>query len=174
MALDEALYRWYRPKTFASPVTSTRGREARIRALERTYGSGKAAAQAAGVGPSTWRAWTTKSASRRAPSPMNARKLEHAYGLTIRATRTARILAPTEIQVTAVVVGDPAGAKYKNPKEKRTFRAERDGTPAREAVAEWKNNGSPAAVADAALRGVKSAYGIPFAFEGTDVVVRLV
>lgn len=58
-----------------SPISSTRGRQARMRALEKEHGSGPKAARAAGISPTTWRAWNKAGAK---PRPETLQRLQDA------------------------------------------------------------------------------------------------
>lgn len=92
-ALDEALTAHYRPRAIASASSTTRGRNARVRALETAAGSPAAAARLVGVTPRTWNAW--KSGTR--PTQRSLERLERAYTASERSRRTQRAttLAPT-------------------------------------------------------------------------------
>lgn len=184
-ALDAALsrrYPWGEPK---SPATSKRGRDARMRHLEARFGGVAGAAQAAGIGPSTWRHWK---AGTRPPSPANLRKLEGAYARQIvRPKLMAAVLRkgyPTQASITAIVVADPGtpaapGARYINggsathPGAHREFKAGKlRGDLMIRMVNAWTTAG-PEAAAAALQDAIKVAYKTEFAFEGNDVTVRI-
>lgn len=121
-ALDGALsarYQWGEPK---SPATSWRGLHARMGRLERALAvkgespsaSRARAAQAAGIGKSTWDFWRAK---KRHPSPASLRKLEAAFARLVAGPHLAAAIdrkpVPTKVKVTAVVNwGNSAGSKY--------------------------------------------------------------
>lgn len=171
-ALNDALRGWYPPPGgIRSPVSSHRGQAARMAALERSYGSKKAAAAAAGIGASTWRAWTTHGTSHRPPSAASQRKLDDAYRSLLRAVQVRRTPRPTTMNIYALVVADPNGSRYVNRTPERMFKAEKGGVGP--AVDAWLRGDSPDQVAAAALDGIAAAYGTRFAFEGENVYVDL-
>ena len=101
-ALDGAFQRWYggtsgprslpsgvrvkRVAEVASPVSSARGRSARMGQLERAHGSAKAAAAAAGVQLRTWQRW--KAGGKMPAASRN--KLEKAHGSLVKAKVNVR------------------------------------------------------------------------------------
>lgn len=92
-ALDEALTAHYRPRAIASASSTTRGLNARMRALENVGGSPTAAARLAGVTPRTWNAWKRGTK----PSRRSLERLERAYTTSERSRRAQRAttLSPT-------------------------------------------------------------------------------
>jgi hypothetical protein len=88
-----------------SPVSSDRGRIARMHALERKHGSPKAAAAALGISRETWRRWGLRKSQKghQAPSAANLRRLADAYRNMLRPSRlraAARALSPARVKVT--------------------------------------------------------------------------
>lgn len=174
-ALTAAFDRWY-------SVGGPAGIKDMMGAIERVTGSKKAAAEAAGIGRSTWGFWD---AERRAPSGANLAKLRDAFErLTARPRRQAAAAsnrAPRQADVSAVVVAYPAGDRYINSKNNgyRTFKAgggghqqrgtlTLDGGPTGGAVGAWVRGDDPA---PDFLAAVAAAYE-PFGFEGGNVEVR--
>lgn len=80
-AIVQAMQRldWTAPplKPIARPISHRQGLTARMHALETSHGGVKAAAQAAGVTPRTWRGWATNPRARL--SRKSAQGLEQAY-----------------------------------------------------------------------------------------------
>lgn len=175
-ALIAALADYYPTRGIVSPVTSTRGLAARQAALEKAYGGkAAAAARAAGVGPSTWRAWKAKGDTRRAPSATSARKVDQAYQHLLRAAKVGGRRAkplPTRVDITAVVVADPQGARYKNSTPHRLFKGDQ-GVSLADVVRGWVEMRPAADLAADLQSAVAAAYGTFFAFEGDDVSVEL-
>ncbi len=173
-ALQSAFDRWY-------SITGSAGIKDMMSGIERVTGSKKAAAEAAGIGRSTWGFWD---AEKRAPSGVNLAKLQAAYErLTARPRRQAAAAAtraPRQADVSAVVVAYPAGDRYVNSKNNgyRTFRAgggghqqkgtlTLDGGPTGGAVGAWVRGDD---AAPAFLEAIAAAYE-PFGFEGGNVEV---
>lgn len=175
-ALDAALRAYYPTRGVVSPVTSPRGLAARMTALERAHGnSGSAAARAAGVGESSWRAWKTRGSSHRPISARNAIKVDAAYQTLLRGVKVRARGIPTSVDITAVVVADPGtpdkpGSRYKNTTPHRTFRAD-PAVNLRPTVEAWAAMKSPEDVAAELQDAISAAYGTYFGFEGTDVTV---
>ena len=175
-ALDAALRAYYPLGGIKSPVTSARGLAARMTALERVHGSGAAAARAAGVGASSWRAWKTTGTSHRPPSAANAAKVASAYETLLRRVKVhgqRAKPAPTTASIRADVVADPNQSRYVNRIVRRTFNALKVSSLA-SVVSVWADGASPADVAAELTQVIAGAYdGTVFAFEGDDVTVDL-
>jgi len=167
-ALDAALAARYRVQEVRSPVTSKRGVQARMNALEKLHG-GKAsqAAASAGVPRSTWNHWRAG----RPLSPASARKLEHAYARQVIQPQVVRKLAttppPARVKIHATVVGDPGtaakpGNRYTNSTPRRWFRPEK--LRLGRVVQAWIHHGAAAAagVLDEEIAG---QYPTTFGFE---------
>lgn len=176
-ALGAAYERWYQPRYYSRPITHGSGLRDRLHALEKAYGSKAAAARAAGVGASSWRAWTAPkgSSSRRAPSPAALGKVEQAYRAVARQQRAPHAGAggrmqgkrpPREFAVHATVVGDPRGARYTNTTPQRWFRATEAQDAAARGAEAWLRGDPPSSVAATVLGRIEAAYAIPFGFEG--------
>ena len=171
-ALSAALDQWYRPAAgVKSGADTARGFAARLSALERHYGSKAAAAKAAGVGPSSWRAWTAKAgaSSKRPVSSVNQAKVSLAYTAMLRDRSGTRgrgqRRAPQLLSVQAVVVAHEGKKEYKNSTPYRSFnaydaRGQLDGV-----AAVWRAGGSAAEVGKKAEDVIKEAYGTHFTFE---------
>lgn len=175
-ALDAALHAYYPLGGVKSPVTSARGLAARMTALERVHGGKAAAARAAGIGPSSWRAWQTKGSSHRAPSAASASKIQGAYEALLRQVKVrgqrARSI-PRKVSITATVVADPRSSRYTNRTPHRTFNADRSPNLA-PMVNAWVDGASPGDVAAELVAAIADAYdGTTFGFEGDDVSVVL-
>jgi hypothetical protein len=172
-ALDGALRAWYPPGGIKSAVSTKRGFTARVNALEKQYGSRKAAAAAAGIGPSTWRAWFGPNP--RTPSAASLAKLDRTYDTLRRDYVVKRGRIPRLMTVTAVVVADPRKSRYINKSNggRRDFKADQLGQSGiAPIVSAWQSGQSPTAVAQVAYTAIASAYGTEFGFEG-DVTVEL-
>lgn len=119
-ALDAALGARYGWPGLKTPTTTWRGLHAHMRALEKAAGSKAAAAQAAGIGRSTWNHWAAK---HRMPSGVNLRKLEAAYARQVLQPAVARRIKdrklPTLITVTAVIRWSNSPKKMYNAKRHR-------------------------------------------------------
>lgn len=176
-ALDAALGDHYSVRAdFKSPVESTRGLKARMRALEKAHGSKKAAAEAAGVKPGTWYRWGT---GKQQPGADSLGKVGAANLALIRAAKVASKGAPSLIQIQAEVACmavDPRrkGSNKYNSQAYRWFRADSlTGPQLRDIVGTWAAGKSPQAVADVLLDEIQRAYGSRFEFEGNDVNVQI-
>lgn len=184
-ALDTALSSFYSVSgDYRSPVESTRGFKARVRALEAAYKSKAAAARAAGISPDTWSRWTTKN---RKPTADSLRKVAAAHMALLRAAKVAKKGYPSELGVTATVAAHPKASK-KDPKRGTYYNG---GSPTstqayrrfnalkltaqqrRNIVTAWAAGGSPDDVADVFLREIERAYPGSFAFEGNQVTVHI-
>lgn len=174
-ALESGFDRWYR-------VSGDAGIREMMSGIENVAGSKKAAAEAAGIGRSTWGFWD---AEKRAPSGINLSKLQSTFErLVARPRRQAAASAqraPRQADVSAVVVAYPSGDRYVNAQNNgyRTFRAgggghqqkgtlTLDGGPTGGAVGAWVRGDD---AAPAFLAAVSAAYE-PFGFEGGNVEVR--
>jgi hypothetical protein len=184
-ALDEALHGFYNPRAdYVSPITSTRGFKARVRALEKAYGSKRAAADAAGISRDTWSRWTTKG---RTPTAASIDKVGSAHTSLLRAVRAAKKGAPGSIRISATVAVVPTGSAKSVKRSKyynggtatasgahREFRADKlTGSQLRDVAGAWAAGRSPQTVADVLLDAIRDAYGNKFAFEGTNVTVDI-
>lgn len=180
-ALDAALHGYYSPRgDFRSPVSSPRGLKARVGALEKAYGSPKAAALAAGIHPDTWTRWKKGS---RAPAASSLARVETAHVALLRAGKAARRGMPTLISVKAVVActtvvpGSRKSNRYNTGgpgAEFRTFNADRlTGPQIRDVVNAWAAGGSPDHVAGVLTDAIERAYGPRFEFEGNQVRVTI-
>jgi len=171
-AFSAALDQWYRPAAgVKSGADTTRGFAARLTALEKHYGSKAAAAKAAGVGASSWRAWTAKAgaSSRRPVSAVNQAKVAVAYTAVLRDRSGTRgryqRRAPQLVSITAVVVAHEAKKTYKNSTPYRQFNAYDARGQLGPVVAVWRAGGTAAEVGKAAEDAIKDAYGTRFTFE---------
>jgi hypothetical protein len=141
-------------------------------ALEKRHkGSAPRAAASAGIAPRTWRDWKNGT---HPPSAKSLRKLTDAYNRQVVAPKVARVITGkpvTRFDISAVVVCDPKGSKYKNSTDYRKFRA-MDVSPAgnRKVVQAWLNDGADQA-ATVLQAEIANAYQAVFAFEGNDVEV---
>lgn len=178
-ALNAALTDHYSVRgDFASPVESRRGFQARVRALERAYGTKRAAAEAAGVSKDTWSRWAT---GKQKVSARSAAKVGDAHMALLRAAKVARKGYPSQINITAIVacLSVTPGAKrkslrYNSGNPHRKFNADRmTATQVRDVVGAWAAGRSPDYVAQLLLDKIADAYGAQFAFEGTDVEVEI-
>lgn len=185
-ALDAALSDHYSVRAdFKSPVESTRGLKARMRALEKAHGSKKAAAEAAGVPPNTWYRWGT---GKQKPGADSLGKVGAAHLALIRAAKVASKGAPSSIAIEATVACVPVGptrkddskARYYNGGQAsataahRWFKADKlTGPQLRDIVGTWAAGKSPQAVADVLLDEIQRAYGSRFEFEGNDVNIEI-
>lgn len=173
-ALDDALRRRYPVRQVKTPATRPVGLRARMSALEKRHkGSAPRAAASAGIAPRTWRDWKNGT---HPPSPKSVRKLDQAYARQVVAPKVARALTGDPVKrfdISAVVVCDPQGSKYKNSTDYRKFRA-MDVTPADngKVVQAWVNDG-PDQAATVLEAVIKTAYQAVFAFEGNDVEVEV-
>lgn len=192
-ALKEALDAHYsvrgNARQIVRPITHRQGLTARMNALEKAYGSKKAAAQAAGLNPTSWTRWK---AGQRGISAANSAKLEGAYASITRALQVEAKGTPSAITVHAEVTfhGTTAqgqATKYKNAQNSgphasnapagsgyRPFRADQLTHDQRADIAAAYAAGlSPRAVADAMLRSVERQYGSPVTFDGHHVIVDI-
>lgn len=171
-ALDLALRAWYPAGGIKRPVSHRQGFTARVNALEKAYGSRKAAAAAAGIGPSTWRAWFGPKP--RAASAASLARLDAAYDQLRRDYVVKRNGVPRVMTVTAVVVADPRKSRYVNRrKPHRSFKADQLGQSGiAPIVSAWQAGQSKEAVAHIAGVAIAAAYGTQFAFEGDNVTVE--
>jgi hypothetical protein len=185
-ALDAALSGYYGARDdYRSPIESTRGFQARTRALEKAYGSKAAAARAAGIDPNTWSRWTTKG---RAPSRASLGRIAAAHFALLRAAKVAKKGYPSRFDITATVACHPVGSKAGRSKKAtyynggssnatrafRKFRADKlSATQVRGVVGAWAAGQSPDDVAGVLLREVERAYPGRFEFEGTNVTVEI-
>lgn len=173
-ALDTALRGHYGVgRELRSPVTSARGFQARVRALEGSYGTKKAAAAAAGVSPSTWGRWAT---GKQKISDASRNKVAAAYTALKRAAKVDAKGPITKLHVEAVVAAKGPNSTYRNRHRGgwRTFRADRLTAAALATITgAFKAGRSPRAVADVAYAEIKNAYGSPFEFEGETVFVEV-
>lgn len=173
-ALDAALRAHYSVSgEVKSPVTSTRGFQARVRALEAAYGTKKAAAAAAGVSPATWSRWGTGKQKVSGPS---LGKVATAYTTLKRAAKVDSKGDITALRVEAIVAAKGPNETYRNRHRGgwRTFRADRLTAAALAAITlAFKAGRSPQHVADTAYAEIKKAYGTPFEFEGETVFVEV-
>lgn len=172
----------FRP--IASPVSSRRGLTARLSALEKAYGTPKAAAAAAGIHPDTWQRWKRGT---RTPAKASADKVEKAHGGIVRALAVKAKGAPAGITIHAVVVCNGPNGKYKNTHNSgplsnnatsgsgyRPFRADAlTDSQRRDVATAYAAGQTPRAVADVLLRAIERQYPEPFSFEGHNVVVEI-
>lgn len=180
-----------------SPVTTTKGLQARMnRIMGKFGGDRRAAAKAAGVPYSTW----NHLLKGRAASPKNLAKIVAAFGKLITSPVRALVVKkrgyPDNWLIKAVVVADPGpppgapkkkgggGSRYINGRPSgatreevknlteapayRTFKAE--GLDSARIVDAWLSQGDQAA-ADVLLDEVADVYGQEFGFEGDHVEV---
>jgi hypothetical protein len=183
-ALAEALDGHYSVRDdFKSPVESTRGFKARVRALEQAYGSKAAAARATGIDPTTWSRWKTKNQT---PARASLGKVATAHLALLRAAKVARKGYPRKISIQATVACTTVvpGKKKKSlrynggdPNKSyayRWFNADRlTGPQIQDVVNAWAAGRSNGYVADLLVDRITSAYGARFAFEGNNVNVNV-
>lgn len=168
-ALDAALTARYRIAEVRSPITSRRGVQARMNALEKAHGGSHArAAASAGVPRSTWNHWRAG----RPLSPASQRKLDAAYARQVIQPAVARKLATTRapkgVEIFATVVGDPGRSRYLNSTPRRWFRPEKIAMG--RVVQAWLHQGRQGA-ADVLNEEIKDRYPTTFGFED-DVEVQ--
>jgi hypothetical protein len=172
-ALDRALRAYYPVDQVKTPSTRPVGLKARMGALEKRYGSGARAAAAAGIPARTWRDWKNGA---HLPSPKSLRKVDTAYNRLIVAPKVARASTRKSVarfDITADVVCDPEGSRYKNSREYRKFRAMDVGAEGnRKVVTAWLHDGAVQA-ASVLVAEIKAAYQAEFAFEGNNVDVNV-
>jgi len=176
-ALDAALTEHYGARGIKSSVDSTRGFKARLNALEKAYGTKRAAAAAIGVHKDNYTKWTTKGQK---PSAASLRKVDAAYQALNRAKRARRpgtLTAPRKMHVQADVACVGPNTTYYNKGSAaasyRWFRADRPNLNLADMATAWAAGRPPGEVADRALEAVQNAYGYRFEFEGHNVNVRL-
>lgn len=173
-ALDEALRAHYSvSREVTSPVDSARGFKARVNALERAFGSKKAAAAAAGVSATTWSRWGSK---RQKVSGPSLTKVADAYTAMKRAAKVDGKGPITKLEAEAIVAAKGPSETYRNRTRGgyRTFKADRLTTAALRTISNaFKNGRTPRAVADVAYDEIRRAYGTPFDFEGETVFVTV-
>lgn len=178
-ALDGALTARYGWETLRSPATSWRGLQARMNALEKARGGRRGAAQAAGIGYSTW---THLIARRREPSAATLRRLEAAYARDVLTPRVRRAIArkqvPTNLTVTADIKWSNSPRKQYNRQPYRKTHLDQLTQSDMAAVVDvWLRFGGPAA--GAALERVTTRrYGLDYPkdsieFQGDQVVIHL-
>lgn len=171
-ALDEALKDHYGITAgYRSPAESRRGLKARMGALERAYGTKRAAAAAVGINPTTWSRWTSKTQS---PGAASLDRLESAYQGLLRAAKVQDKGGLTSLSVWADVAAVGPSQKYYNSVSYRKFKADRlMPRHLRDITTAFAAGRPVTAVADLASRMIERAYGRPFQFEGPRVVVDL-
>lgn len=185
-ALNEALYAHYTPRAdFASPVGSKRGFQARVRALEKAYGTKAAASKAAGIDATTWSRWAT---GKQKVSARSAAKVDAAHTAILRAAKVARKGHIGKLSIRATVACTSAntlpGKKRKSLKYNggsanssyafRWFNADRLSTAQlRDISNAWAAGQTPDQVATLAKDKISDAYSATFEFEGTNVTVEV-
>lgn len=177
-ALDAALTEHYRVQGVRSPVDSKRGLTARLNALEKAYGTKRAAAAAIGVHKDNYTKWTTKGQQ---PSSASLRKVDAAYQSLLRAKKakyaqraTGGLAAPRTMHVRAdVACVGPLERYYNKGAAYRTFRADRTDLNFADMTTAWAAGRPPGEVADRALEAIENSYGYRFEFDGNNVHVDL-
>jgi transcriptional regulator with XRE-family HTH domain len=186
-ALDAALHAHYSVRgEFASPVESKRGFQARVRALEKAYGSQAGAARAAGIDPTTWSRWKK---GKQTPGRSSLARIAGAHLALLRAAKVASKGYPGGFEIKAIVAGKPVGLGGRDRKKstyynggsstataaERTFRAERlTATQVKDVVNAWAAGKSPDDVATLLMDEIQRAYPARFEFEGNNVTVTIV
>lgn len=185
-ALDAALRAYYSVTgEYRSGVDTKRGFQARTGALERAYGSQKAAAQAAGVSPDTWSKWKRGKSS---PTPASQRKIARAHTSLLRAAKVKAKGYPREFGIRAVVAAHPKSSLGRTPKAATYYNG---GSATATAAHRWFNTlklkshqyanvvnawaagQSPGDVAGVLSREIEHEYPGNFQFEGNDVTVEV-
>jgi hypothetical protein len=165
-ALDQALTAKYPARTITSPPHTSRGFQARIRALEKAEGGEKGAAQAVGVTVRTWRGWKTG----RKPSKRSLSALEAAHESV--AARRARQAAQRAVKRSGDQVVVRASADFWWHGEEDYSRGQRtvtfDPIDISQVITHWIIDDKPG-MADAFHAAVEDAYGYPVIFHGNDV-----
>ena len=177
-ALDAALRAHYSVPEVRTPITQTRGLQARMNQLEKAHtrkgdrpGAATArAAKAAGVSPRTWQRWRK---GEQKPGPKLLAKLKAAYDKNIKRPKLKRKVnakgAPNRVTVTADINWN--GYKNRTPHRSTTLGGMRAVMVA--TIRAWANEG-PQAAADAFEAGVADHHNTPsVAFEGDDVEVEV-
>lgn len=187
-ALSEALSDHYGAREdFRSPVESKRGFEARVRALEKSYGGGRKAAAAAGIHPDTWTRWKH---GQRTPSRASLARIAIAHMSLLRAGKVARKGYPSRFEITATVSCTPVtGSLTRDPKKSRYYNGGRPGATAAHrtfradklssaqvanVVTAWAAGKGPQDVADVLIREIERSYPGRFEFEGNNVTVTVI
>lgn len=169
-----------------SPISSARGLAARMRQLEKAYGSKKAAAAAVGVNPTTYSRWGSGKAH---PSKGSAARIDTELSGLARG-RSIHKRGPLKgASITATVKNLDArpATPGKAPSSLQYNKGKKDEVPGRRkfnaydvnaaqlatVVAVWAGGASPATVAAALDQEITHAYGTSFAFEGDNVIVDL-
>lgn len=174
-ALQGELDRLWQTTAIKSPITSNRGRLARMQELERQNGGPAGAAAAVGVSRQTWRRWGKGA---QGPSAANLKRLGDAYERAARPKRLARLrsrLRNASSYVKAEVKWTNSTAKY-NAKRHRPVNL--DATDLTGLIAPWEadNRGQLAEAFEIAIsKEYQEMDGDEptIAFEGDDVTVRL-
>ena len=171
-------------RDISRPIEHRQGLTARLNAIEKAYGGRKGAAAAIGTVPDTVTRWQN---NQRQPSKGHRDAIEKVYEALRKANLVKSKGAPAGFTVHAIVVCDPAGARYKNahnsgplannaPSDSgyRPFRADSLTASQRQDIATAYAAGvSPQGVAEVMLGAVGRQYPEPFAFEGSNVVVEI-
>lgn len=186
-ALDHALSGHYGARDdYRSPLESKRGFQARTRALEKAYGSQKAAAAAAGIPANTWSKWKRGVQN---PSRASLAKIAAAHLSLLRAAKVAGKGYPTRFEIEATVAVKPVGSRAGRSKKAtyynggnanagaahRRFRADKlSATQTADVVNAWAAGKSPDDVADVLLAAIERAYPGRIEFEGNSVTVTVI
>lgn len=162
-----------RGPVIASPVESTRGFKARMRALEKHYGSKRAAAAATGVSTATWGRWGRGAQK---PSPGSLQALQGTYMALKRSALVAAKGPISRLEVEAVVAAIGPDHVYYNRTRGgyRKFRADKLTVRQLETLSKAFADGKPPEqLADVAYAEIKKAYGTAFEFQGETVFVTV-
>lgn len=163
-ALDQALTARYPARTIASPPHTTRGFQARLRAIEKAGKGEKGAAELVGVTVRTWRAWKTG----RKPSKRSLAALEaaHQSQASAKARRSAERTVKRDgsqwvsVRITADIWWHDEEDYSRGHRTTRLDPIDLSGV-----LAAWTINDLPG-MATAFNAAVEDTYGYPVTFHG--------
>jgi DNA-binding transcriptional regulator YdaS (Cro superfamily) len=177
-ALDAALRARYMPRAIRSAITTTRGLNARLNALQKQFPTQKALAAHLGIGPQAIRRWK---AGTQKPSAATLRKIEGAHNRLVSLPEMRRRLKALPPPNSVVVAAQVNWNGYKNQArdgQRSVTLGGMKGVMVR-TIRAWATAG-PEAAADVFQRGTATVHNIPnsddapgIQFEGDDVTVSI-